>query len=222
MSNVCRFEVERIPVTPFHQNCSLVWCPQTKHAFIVDPGGDVETIMERVEASDLTVDAILLTHGHLDHAGGAGQLRSALEARQGKGSVKLIGPSREDEFLLNSIETQAAHFGLNDLKNARPDEYTADGDTLTLLGRTYSVSHVPGHTPGHVVFFDRQDGVLFAGDTLFRGTVGRTDFPYGNGKQLIDSIVEKILPLGDDVVVLPGHGAPTTIGIERESNPFLR
>lgn len=222
MSSTGRFGVERVPVTPFQQNCSLVWDPATRHAFVVDPGGDVDKLLGRIKAADLTVDAILLTHGHLDHVGGANALRNALEARQGNGSVRLIGPSREDDFLLNSVETQAAHFGINDLHNAQPDCYTSDGETFTLLNRVYEVRHVPGHTPGHVVFFDAQDKVVFAGDTLFRGTVGRTDFPYGDSKQLIDSIHEKIIPLGDDVVVLPGHGAPTTVGAERINNPFLQ
>ncbi|OUJ14600.1 MBL fold metallo-hydrolase [Acetobacter sp. DsW_063] len=216
-----RLDVEVIPVTPLRQNCSLVWDGETRHALVIDPGGDEDVILERVAAHDLTVEAILLTHGHLDHAGGAHALRDALTKRQGA-PVPVIGPDRRDEFLLSSIEENAARFGLSGMISVAPDRYTQDGDVLPLLGRSYEVLHVPGHTPGHVVFFEPQDRVLFAGDTLFRGTIGRTDFPYGDGPTLVQGVRTKILPLGDDVLVLPGHGAPTTVRAERAENPFLQ
>lgn len=215
-------EIERVPVTPFRQNCSLVWCPETRRGIVVDPGGDAEHVLERVAAADVVIEAILLTHGHLDHVGGARRLRELLTERQGGQSVQLIGPTPADDFLMDSVEKQAAAFGIDGLQNVRPDVHTQDGETLKLAGRTYEVLHVPGHTPGHVVFFDPRDRVLFAGDTLFRGTIGRTDFPYGNADTLISAIREKIIPLGDDVIVLPGHGAPTTVGAEKRENPFLQ
>ncbi|NHN88612.1 MBL fold metallo-hydrolase [Acetobacter conturbans] len=221
MNDTGRLTTERFPVTPFHQNCSLVWDPATRQAFIVDPGGDAAALHARVGEEGLTVSALLLTHGHLDHAGGAAELRTLLSETQEK-PPEIIGPTIRDEFLLQSIEEQAQHFGLTGLHSVSPDRFTTDGETFDLLGRSYKVLHVPGHTPGHVVFYDAKDQIVFAGDTLFRGTIGRTDFSYGDSRELITAIREKLLPLGDDVVVVPGHGAPTKIGIERATNQFLQ
>lgn len=214
-------QLQVLPVTPFRQNCSLLWDENTRHALVVDPGGDADVLMEAIRGQDLTVDAILITHGHLDHAGGVAPLCRALAEVQEKPPV-VIGPDKRDDFLLSSIAEQARHFGLPGLENAAVDRYTQDGDSLELLGRTFLVRHIPGHTPGHVVFVDEKARMAFAGDTLFRGTVGRTDFPYGNSSLLISTLKEKLLPLGDDIVIIPGHGGSTSIGEERKNNPFLR
>ncbi|GBQ29152.1 MBL fold metallo-hydrolase [Gluconacetobacter azotocaptans] len=214
-------ELDIIPVTAFGQNCSILRDPATGHAVVVDPGGDVPRLLHELAVRDLTVDMILLTHGHLDHAGGADELRDELSRRQGA-PVPVVGPDARDAFLLSDIASQAARFGLEGMRNVTVDRYVTDGETLSLLGRTFHVLHVPGHTPGHVVFHDPEARFAFVGDTLFRGSVGRTDFPYGNGPQLIEAITTRLLPLGDDVTILPGHGGASTIGAERHSNPFLR
>lgn len=213
-------QLQVLPVTPFRQNCSLLWDDTTRHALVVDPGGDADVLMDIIRQRGLTVDAVLITHGHLDHAGGVAPLCRALAKEQGKAPV-VIGPDKRDEFLLSSIAEQGRRFGLSDLEDATVDRYTQDGETLDLLGRTFLVLHVPGHTPGHVVFVDKAARFAFAGDTLFRGTVGRTDFPYGDSALLISTINEKLLPLGDDIVIMPGHGSSTTLGEERMNNPFL-
>ncbi|MFT8591159.1 MAG: MBL fold metallo-hydrolase [Acetobacter orientalis] len=210
-----------IPVTAFRQNCSLVWSPDTGQAFLVDPGGDAETLARILEQAGLTLDTILLTHGHLDHAGGVAPLCRILAQTQGK-APRVLGPQKQDAFLLASITEQAKHFGLEGLENATVDAYTTDGQTLELLGCTLRVLHIPGHTPGHVAYVDEAARIAFVGDILFRGTIGRTDFAYGNGPQLVQGIREKLLPLGDDIVIMPGHGGSSTLGAERADNPFLR
>ncbi|KAB8124276.1 MBL fold metallo-hydrolase [Komagataeibacter medellinensis] len=212
--------LEIVPVTAFGQNCSILWSPATRHAVVVDPGGDVSRIMAFITEKDLTVEAIWLTHGHLDHAGGADALRRELTARQEQ-AVPVIGPERADEPLLSSIPQQAALFGLTGLESVRPDRFVTHGETLEALGHHFEVRHVPGHTPGHVVFYDPAARFAFVGDTLFRGGVGRTDFPYGDHDQLVAAIRAQLLPLGDDVTILPGHGPATTIGAERTGNPYL-
>lgn len=212
--------LEIVPVTAFGQNCSILWNPDTHHAVVVDPGGDVPRIMAFITQKGLSVDAIWLTHGHLDHAGGADALRRELSARQGA-PVPVIGPDQADDALLSSITRQAALFGLNGLENVTPDRFVRHGEMLEALGHRFEVRHVPGHTPGHVIFHDPESRFAFVGDTLFRGGVGRTDFPYGDHDQLIDAIRRELLPLGDDVTILPGHGPATTIGAERKGNPFL-
>ncbi|GBQ61327.1 MBL fold metallo-hydrolase [Komagataeibacter swingsii] len=212
--------LEIVPVTAFGQNCSILWNPGTRHAVVVDPGGDVPRITAFITEKDLSVDAIWLTHGHLDHAGGADALRRELSTRQGA-PVPVIGPDRADDALLSSITRQAALFGLNGLENVTPDRFVKHGEMLEALGHRFEVRHVPGHTPGHVIFHDPESRFAFVGDTLFRGGVGRTDFPYGDHDQLIEAIRRELLPLGDDVTILPGHGPATTIGAERKGNPFL-
>ncbi|QHC34746.1 MBL fold metallo-hydrolase [Komagataeibacter xylinus] len=212
--------LEVVPVTAFGQNCSILWNPDTHHAVVVDPGGDVPRIMAALTDKALTVDAIWLTHGHLDHAGGADALRRELSARQGT-PVPVLGPEKADAPLLETIVQQAALFGLTGLENVKPDRFVQHGEKLEALGHSFEVRHVPGHTPGHVVFYDSAARFAFVGDTLFKGGVGRTDFPYGDHAQLIDAIGRELLTLDDDVTILPGHGPATTIGAERKGNPFL-
>ncbi|GLQ59771.1 MBL fold metallo-hydrolase [Gluconobacter japonicus] len=209
--------VKRVAVTPIRQNCTILW-DERNHAIVVDPGGDVDDLLQ--ELTGLTVDAILLTHGHLDHAGGADDLRTRLTEAQGQ-PVPVLGPDRRDAFLLSTIEKQAAHFGLSGMVSVVPDRFLEDGETLRLLGHDIEVRHLPGHTPGHVVFIDHASGRAIVGDTLFRRTVGRTDFAYGDFEALIAGIRRQLLSLPDETVVLCGHGMPTTIGEERRSNPFL-
>ncbi|WP_337905501.1 MBL fold metallo-hydrolase [Gluconobacter japonicus] len=209
--------VKRVAVTPIRQNCTILW-DERNHAIVVDPGGDVDDLLQ--ELTGLTVDAILLTHGHLDHAGGADDLRTRLTEVQGQ-PVPVLGPDRRDAFLLSTIEKQAAHFGLSGMVSVVPDRFLEDGETLRLLGHDIEVRHLPGHTPGHVVFIDHASGRAIVGDTLFRRTVGRTDFAYGDSEALIAGIRRQLLSLPDETVVLCGHGMPTTIGEERRSNPFL-
>ncbi|MXV43671.1 MBL fold metallo-hydrolase [Saccharibacter sp. 17.LH.SD] len=211
-------EARTLPVTPFRQNCTIL-SNQHGQAVVVDPGGESERIFQQVSQCD--VEAILLTHGHLDHVGGAASLREKLTAHQGK-AVPVIGPGQEDDFLLKTIDDQAAAFNLTGMENVVPDRYLVEGEVLHLLGHSIRVAHVPGHTPGHVVFLDEADHRAIVGDTLFRGTVGRTDFPYGDATQLITEIRKKLFCLPDDTVVLCGHGLPTTIGVERRTNPFFK
>ena len=205
-----------VPVTPLQQNCTLVWDQASRQAVVIDPGGDAERIAAAVTREGLTAAAIWLTHGHLDHAGGAEALRHAL------GGVPIIGPHAADEFLLQGIEQQAAQYGLSGLRNAAPDRWLVEGDVLALGEHRFEVLHCPGHTPGHVIFVSRAAGFAQLGDVLFAGSVGRTDFPYSDTASLIASIRTKVLPLGDAVAFICGHGPGSTIGRERLSNPFLR
>lgn len=210
--------IQTVFVTPLRQNCTIV-SHSNGRAFIVDPGGESDRLFQAVAQYD--VEAILLTHGHLDHAGGAKPLSDLLKIKQGK-NVPIVGPGYEDEFLLHSITQQAELAGTSGMISVTPDRYLEDGDVLYLLGRPIHVAHIPGHTPGHMVFIDHDEKRAIVGDTLFRGTVGRTDFAYGNTQQLLNGIREKLLSLPDDVVVLCGHGLPTTIGEERRTNPFFK
>ncbi len=204
-----------IPVTPFQQNCALLWDPQTLKGAVIDPGGDVPEILAAIKAAGVTVEAIYLTHGHLDHAGGAAGLAAAL-------GVKVIGPDRRDQFILDGIAAQAAEYGLTGLANVTPDQWLNEGETVSLAGESFEVLHIPGHTPGHVVFINRALKFGILGDVLFRNSVGRTDFPYGDTEALITGIQEKLLTLPDDFTFICGHGAASTIGAERRSNPFIR
>lgn len=205
--------VEIVPVTPFQQNCAIL-CDGTK-AVVVDPGGDVERILAAIDAKALTVEAIWLTHGHIDHAGGAMDLKDAL-------GVDILGPHRADEMLLSRLEDQARMFGLpGRVRNAVPDRWLEEGEVLTVGAHRFEVIHAPGHAPGHVVFFEREARFLHAGDVLFSGSIGRTDLPGGDHATLIRTIKRKILPLGDDVGFLCGHGPGGRLGDERRTNPFL-
>lgn len=204
-----------VPVTPFQQNCSIVWCMRTKQAVVVDPGGDVARIREALVQLGLTPTAIWLTHGHLDHAGGAAELAEAL-------AVPVVGPHEADRFLLDELPSSGLRFDIRDMRAVTPDRWLVEGDTVQVGDAVFSVLHVPGHTPGHVTFYQKDLRFLLAGDTVFAGSVGRTDFPYGSHETLIEGVRTKLLPLGDDVQFLPGHGPASTLGEERRNNPFLQ
>lgn len=213
-ANEPKLEIRIIPVTPLQQNCSLIWNAETKRAAFVDPGGDIDTLMGALEHFGLTLSRIWLTHGHLDHAGAAAELRE-------RTGVKVEGPHIEDQFWLDQIEDNAQRYGVTGLRNVTPDRYFNDGEVLEFEGVRFDVSHTPGHTPGHVVIHNAALKIAFVGDVLFQGSIGRTDFPRGNHQQLIDSITRKLWPLGDDVAFVPGHGPTSTFGRERQSNPFV-
>ncbi len=213
-------KLEIVVVTPFQQNCQILWDVDTGRGVVVDPGGDVPQILARLGELGVSVEAILLTHGHLDHAGGAAALRDALPPVSGA-PVPVIGPDRRDAFLLAGIAAQARATGIADMQDVVPDRYVEEGETLSLAGCRLEVLHVPGHTPGHVVFVEQALRFGLVGDTLFRGSVGRTDFPYCDEAALMAGIRTKLLGLGDDLAIVPGHGAGSTIGQERRTNPFL-
>jgi len=208
-------QVAIVPVTPFGQNCSVIVHEPSKTAVVVDPGGDVPLILEAVKKLGVTVKAIWLTHGHIDHAGGAAELKEAL------GGVPIEGPDQRDKFLLDALPESGVKFGILDARAVTPDRWLAEGDVLKLGELEFSALHVPGHTPGSLVYFNAANRFLLAGDTLFQGSVGRTDMPYGDPKALVGAIRAKIFPLGDDVTFLPGHGPHGTIGDERRNNPFV-
>ena len=208
-------KVTVVPVTPFAQNCSIVACTATDLAAIVDPGGDLPRILEAIAQLGVTPEKILLTHGHIDHAGAAADLADAL-------SVPIEGPHEADAFLLAGLAEQGKRFGITDARNVTPTRWFAEGDSVTVGKLRFDVLHVPGHTPGHLVFVAARERFALVGDTLFAGSVGRTDFPYGSHEQLITGIKTKLLPLGDDVTILPGHGPASTIGAERSGNGFLQ
>jgi hydroxyacylglutathione hydrolase len=204
-----------IPVTPFQQNCAVLWDDGSKRAVVVDPGGDVDRILAVIGEAGAEVERIWLTHGHLDHAGGAADLQEALHG------VPVEGPDLRDEFLLQGLEEQGRNFGFA-MRNVAPDRWLREGDAAALGEHRFDVLHCPGHTPGHVVFVNHAARFALVGDVLFQGSIGRTDFPYGDHAALIRAITEKLLPLGDDFAFLCGHGPGSTIRTERHSNPFLR
>ncbi len=208
-------EYQIIPVTAFSQNCSLVWCPETLQAAIVDPGGDAEKIQSRVAEKGVTVTQILLTHGHLDHVGAAAELANFY-------NVPVTGPHKADAFWLENLPAQSQMFGLPDCAPLVPDRWLDEGDTIHTGNIAFDILLCPGHTPGHIVFFDPASRMLISGDVIFKGGVGRTDFPQGSHGDLIHAIRDKLLPLGDDVTFLPGHGQMSTLGRERTANPFLQ
>jgi hydroxyacylglutathione hydrolase len=210
-----------VPVTPFQQNCAILWDDRAKLGAVIDPGGDVERILDTIAKLGVTVEKILLTHGHIDHAGGAAALKESLEAGGGHGkTVPIEGPDRRDLFLLEGLERQGAAYGIAGSRNVVPDRWLAEGDRVTVGGHVFDVLHTPGHTPGHITLFSPKERFAIVGDVLFRGSVGRTDFPYGDSAALLRSIRDKLFPLGDDVPFLCGHGPGSTIGIEKRTNPF--
>ena len=203
-----------VPVTAFQQNCSLIWDEQTRQAAVIDPGGDLEELLAQVERLDLKLEQIWLTHAHIDHAGGTGELASRL-------NLPIIGPHPGDQFWIDALPEQSARFGFPPALAFTPSRWLQDGDTVTLGSHTVQVRHCPGHTPGHVVFYSPELNRAFVGDVLFAGSIGRTDFPQGNFDQLIASIKTKLWPLGNDTVFIPGHGPESSFGRERRSNPFV-
>jgi glyoxylase-like metal-dependent hydrolase (beta-lactamase superfamily II) len=204
-----------IPVTPFQQNCTLIWSEETRVGAVVDPGGDLDRIEAAIRDQGITVEKILLTHGHIDHAGGAEELRERL-------GVPIEGPHEADRYLLDSLPETGANYGLDGARAVTPDRWLAEGDTVSVGGLTFDILHAPGHSPGSVVFMSRDARFALVGDVVFKGSVGRTDLPGGNHAQLIRAIHEKLLPLGDDVAFIPGHGPTSTLGEERVTNPFLQ
>ena len=203
-----------VQVTPFQQNCSLVWDSETKDAAVIDPGGDVPEILRAITETGVKVNQILLTHGHIDHAGGASELAESL-------GVPITGPHQADLFLLQRLAEQGQVYGMEGVRNCQPSRFLQHGESVSIGSIAFEVRHCPGHTPGHVVFFNAQNKLAIVGDVIFQGSIGRTDFPYGDHAQLLKSIKEQILVMDDDVGFLCGHGNPSTIGRERGSNPFL-
>ncbi len=204
-----------VPVTPFEQNCTILFDDETREGVVVDPGGDVDIILSAIRDNGLQIKHIWITHGHIDHAGGAMDLKDAL-------GVDIIGPHEADRPLLENLEKQALRFGLpGGVRNCVPDRFLNEGETVSFGDHIFEVLHCPGHAPGHVVYFNRAAKFAHVGDVLFRGSVGRTDLPGGDHAALIASIKEKLLPLGDDIGFLCGHGPGGRFGEERRDNPFL-
>lgn len=203
-----------IPVTAFQQNCSIVWCDQTRHAAIIDPGGDLDVLLAEVSRLNLTLKAIWLTHAHIDHAGGTAEL-----ARRKQ--LPIIGPHRADQFWIDGLPHQSAMFGFPPAEAFVPTRWLQDGDEVQVGHSTLRVRHCPGHTPGHVVFYSAEARRAFVGDVLFAGSIGRTDFPQGDLDTLLASIKERLWPMGDETVFIPGHGPESTFGRERRTNAYV-
>ena len=202
-----------IPVTPLQQNCTLIWCTETMRGAFTDPGGDLHLLREALEKTGVTLEKILLTHGHLDHCGLAGEFAKELD-------VPLEGPHEEDRFWIAQLAEDGGKWGVP-AKTFEPDRWLHDGDQVTVGNLTLDVYHCPGHTPGHVVFHHAPSNFAIVGDVLFKGSVGRTDFPRGDFQQLADAITGKLWPLGDATTFVPGHGPTSTFGEERRTNPFV-
>ncbi|SIT12341.1 MBL fold metallo-hydrolase [Neptunomonas antarctica] len=203
-----------IPVTAFQQNCTLCWCEETKHAAVIDPGGDIAKIEAAIHEEGVVLTKILLTHAHIDHAGGTAELKSLHQ-------VPIEGPHKDDLFWIEGLDKQSAMFGFPKVDGFLPDRWLEDGDEVTVGNQTFQILHCPGHTPGHVVFYHKPSGMAQVGDVIFHGSIGRTDFPKGNHQQLISSIRNKLFVLGDEIEFIPGHGPASTFGHEKKTNPFV-
>ena len=203
-----------IPVTAFEQNCSLIWCDQTMDAAVVDPGGDLPKIQAQVKELGLKLKKIILTHAHIDHAGGTADLAEKLE-------IQIVGPHEGDQFWITALPQQSQMFGFPSVRSFTPDKWLGQGDTVDIGKETLKVFHCPGHTPGHVVFYHEASKLLAVGDVLFNGSIGRTDFPKGDYDTLVNSIRTHLWSLPDDVRFIPGHGPMSTIGHEKATNPFV-
>ncbi|MCK0209198.1 MBL fold metallo-hydrolase [Starkeya koreensis] len=207
-------KVAIVPVTPFQQNCSIVWDETSKRGAVIDPGGDIPRILAALEELEVNAEKIVLTHGHIDHAAGAAELAETLK-------IPVEGPHEGDRFLLDNLPADGVRTGIPG-RAVTPGRWLNEGDTVDIGGIVFDVLHVPGHTPGHIVLVHKPADFAIVGDTLFQRSVGRTDFPYGDPALLIAGIKGKLLPLGDGVTILPGHGNASTIGEEKRTNPFLR
>lgn len=203
-----------IPVTPYQQNCTLLVCEQSQKAALVDPGGDLDIVLAEVKAQNAELESILLTHGHMDHIGGVAELSNKLE-------LPIIGPHRDDDFWIQSLPEQCRLFNFPLSQAFQPTRWLKDGDTVQVGEESLQVIHCPGHTPGHVIFFSEKERVAIVGDVLFKGSIGRTDFPRGDYQTLINSIQLKLWPLGGDIEFIPGHGPTSTFAEEMRSNPFV-
>ncbi len=212
--NTSTMQIAVVPVTPFQQNCSVLWCERTRRAAVVDPGGDLDEVLAVIKEEGLTLEKILITHGHLDHAAATAELARRC-------AVPIEGPHEDDQFWIDQLPQQVQQFGMPPCESFTPARWLHQGDTVTVGGMTLQVRHCPGHTPGHVVFFHEAARFAIVGDVLFAGSIGRTDFPRGNHADLIRSIRDNLFPLGDDVTFLPGHGPTSTFGAERRGNPFV-
>lgn len=207
-------KVAILPVTPFQQNCSLIWCEHTRKAALIDPGGEIERLLAVVAREGLELEKILVTHAHIDHAGAVAELASRLR-------LPIEGPQREDKFWIDLLPQQGATYGFPPAGVFEPTRWLEQGDEVMVGEETLQVYHCPGHTPGHVVFFHAEARIAFVGDVLFQGSIGRTDFPRGDHAALIRAIRERLWPLGDNVTFVPGHGPTSTFGAERRTNPFV-
>ena len=208
------FQLRVITVTPLQQNASLIWSTETMEGAFVDPGGEIDRLMAAVNELGVKIVAVWLTHGHIDHVGAA----TAMKERTG---CPIIGPHKDDQWLLDAVEAQSAEYGITEGKNVQPDRFLEEGDTVELAGLQFGVLHCPGHSPGHVVIYHQESAFAFVGDVLFCGSVGRTDLPGGDHSQLINSVTQKLWPLGNQMRFIPGHGPTSTFEQERINNPFV-
>ena len=208
------FKYLTVPVTPFEQNCSIVWCDETLSAAVIDPGGDLPRLLDAVKQLGVKLEQIWLTHAHIDHAGGTAELARLL-------NLPIIGPHTGDQFWIDGLPLQSQRFGFPPSDTFTPTRWLHDGDTVQIGHCSLQVRHCPGHTPGHVVFYSEEAQRAFVGDVLFAGSIGRTDFPQGNHDHLIASITQRLWPMGDDTVFIPGHGPESTFGRERQTNPYV-
>jgi len=207
-------KVAVIPVTPLQQNCTLMWCTDTMQGVVIDPGGDIDVVQDAIAEIGFEVVKVLLTHGHFDHVGGAMDLAE-------RADVPIIGPHKDDEFITTKVVEGGQKFGLGGGRDITGNTWLNDGDTVEFGNQTLNVLHTPGHTPGHIVFYSAEAKVAQVGDVLFKGSIGRTDFPRGDLDTLVHSITTKLWPLGDNVAFVPGHGPTGTFGEERATNPFV-
>ena len=212
MAEQAQFQLQVVPVTPLQQNAMIFWSTATGNGILLDPGGDVDNLMAEIEKLKVNIVEIWLTHGHIDHAGGAAEAKRRL-------NVEIVGPHRDDQFLLD--ELKPGTYGIAEAESFTPDRYLEEGDTVTLDNVTFQVLHCPGHSPGSVVFYQADMAFAFVGDVLFNGSIGRTDLPGGNHQQLLDSITQKLWPLGQKIQFMPGHGPGSTFENERKSNGFV-